>query len=104
MRKPLADIEKEIAAERAASLGIAGRHLRSTLAALKRFDAEAGPGATRKDDWKRTRLLEKAAEACHAYIVQRELLGFGRDDAELIRREYDVPAQVWKRLGAVPDS
>lgn len=106
MRRPLshAEVQKEIAAERAASLGIAGRKLRNTLQALRKFDAETASAAVRKGDPKRTRLVEKAADACHAYVVQRELLGFGQDDAELIRREYEVPPEVWNRMGAVPHS
>ena len=98
-----ADVEKEIAAERAASLGLAGRRLRATLQALKTLDAETGSRG-RKSDAKRTRLVEKASEACHAYVVQRELLGFGRDDADVIRREYEVPPEVWNRMGAMPSS
>ena len=104
MRKPNhAEVEKEIAAERAASLGLAARKLRSALQALQRFDAEAGAG-TRKGDSRRARLVEKASVACHAYVLQRELLGFGREDAAVIRREYAVPAEVWNRMGAVPSS
>jgi hypothetical protein len=34
--------------------------------------------------------------------VQRELLGFGREDAALVRREYTVPAEVWNRMGSLP--
>ena len=104
MRKPNhAEIEKEIAAERAAALGMAARRLRATLQALKKFDAEASAG-TRKGHASRTPLVQKATEACHAYVMQRELLGFGREDAALVRREFDVPPEVWNRMGAVPSS
>jgi hypothetical protein len=104
MRRPNhAEVEKEIAAERAASLGLAARKLRVALQALQRFDAEPGSG-TRQGDPKRTRLVEKASAACHAYVMQRELLGFGREDAAAVRREYAVPAEVWNRMGAVPSS
>ncbi len=103
MRKPNhAEVEKEVAAERAAALGLAARRLRGAVQALQKFDAAAGPAARKAGDARRTRLVEKAAEACHAYVVQRELLGFGREDAPAIRREYEVPAEVWNRMGAVP--
>lgn len=104
VRKPdHAGIEKEIAAERAAALGVAARRLRTALQALKTFDDEAGAG-TRKTAAHRTRLVQKAAEECHAYVVQRELLGFGREDAAFVRREYQVPPEVWNRMGAAPSS
>jgi uncharacterized protein DUF6665 len=104
MRKPHhIEIEKEIAAERAAALGLAARRLRTALQALRKFDADAGSGAARSDA-RRTRLVQKASEACHAYVLQRELLGFGREDAALVRREYEVPPEVWNRMGAVPSS
>jgi len=104
MRKPShTELEKEIAAERAAALGMAARRLRSALQALKKLDAEAGTDGRRREV-SRTRLVQKASEACHAYIVQRELLGFGREDAALVRREYEVPPEVWNRMGAVPSS
>ena len=104
MRKPNhAEIEKEIAAERAATLALASRRLRTAIQALKKCDAEAASGA-RGGDAKRTRLVQKASEACHAYVMQRELLGFGREDAALVRREYEVPPEVWNRMGAVPSS
>ena len=98
-----AEVEKEIAAERAAALGLATRRLRAAIQALEKFDAEAASGAG-KGDAGRMRLVQKASEACHAYVVQRELLGFGRDDAAQVRREYHVPPEVWTRMGAVPSS
>jgi hypothetical protein len=104
MRRPNhAEVEKEIAAERAATLGLAARRLRAALQALRKFDAETSAG-TRKSDAGRTRLVQKASEACHAYVMQRELLGFGREDVALVRREYAVPPEVWNRMGAMPSS
>jgi uncharacterized protein DUF6665 len=104
MRKPNhAEVEKEIAAERAATLALASRRLKAAIQGLKKFDAQAGSGA-RKGDAARTRLVQTASEACHAYVMQRELLGFGREDAALVRREYEVPPEVWNRMGAVPSS
>jgi hypothetical protein len=42
-------------------------------------------------------LLADAAEALWSYVVQRELRD--RNDAEYIRKEHDVPAEVVKAMG-----
>lgn len=78
----------EILAEQAASLGRAGRRVEATLARLR----EEGEGE------ERTALLKAAAEAVHAYFIQRELCGLRRHDAAI--REYDIPRAVLARLGA----
>lgn len=79
----------EILAEKAASLGRAGMHVQETLARL----AEAGG-----DREERASLLKAAADAVHAYFIQRELCGMRRHDAAI--REYDIPKAVLARLGA----
>jgi hypothetical protein len=91
-------LEQAIAGEKAASLGLSARKLRKSLDALRRFDAEASKRSTRTSA-RRERLLEGAAEACWGYIVQREIIGLGAEDAEYIRQEYAVPDEVWNRLG-----
>ncbi|MBX5462749.1 MAG: hypothetical protein IRZ28_16870 [Steroidobacteraceae bacterium] len=93
--RKLAAVQAEIAGERAASLAQSAGRLRSALDALKRFD---GGVRGRKS---RTQLVAEASEACLGYLVQREILGFGAQDAEAIRNEYAVPAEVWNRMGAV---
>ncbi|MGB3538687.1 MAG: DUF6665 family protein [Mesorhizobium sp.] len=78
----------EILAEKAASLGRAGQRVETALARLR----EAGEGE------EHTLLLKAAAEAVHAYFIQRELCGLRRHDAAI--REYDIPRAVLARLGA----
>jgi hypothetical protein len=78
----------EILAEKAASLGRAGQRVEAALARLR----EAG------ESEERVVLLKAAAEAVHAYFIQRELCGLRRHDAAI--REYDIPRAVLARLGA----
>ena len=89
--KKLAAVEAEIAAERAAALGRTEKRLRTTLEALRRFDAGELKGK------KRESLLIEASEACLGYVVQREALGLPSAD---IRKEYSVSDEVWNRMGA----
>jgi len=79
----------EILAEKAAALGKAGEKARLTLATLK----EQPKGADGREA-----ALKAAAEAVHAYFIQRELCGFRRHEA--IIREYEIPRAVLARLGA----
>ncbi|AZO61560.1 MAG: hypothetical protein EOQ55_15635 [Mesorhizobium sp.] len=78
----------EILAEKAAALGRAGQRVDEALAKLR----ENGEGGDRN------RLLKEAAEAVHAYFIQRELCGLRKHDAVI--REYDIPRAVLARLGA----
>jgi len=79
----------EILAEKAAALGRAGEKARVSLAKLREHPKEAEG---------REALLKAAAEAVHAYFIQRELCGFRRHDT--IIREYEIPRAVLVRLGA----
>ncbi|RWP09252.1 DUF6665 family protein [Mesorhizobium sp.] len=79
----------EILGEKAAALGRAGRRVDETLARLR----EHGD-----DGEQRARLLRDAAEAVHAYFIQRELCGLRKHDAVI--REYNIPKAVLARLGA----
>ncbi|PBB99351.1 DUF6665 family protein [Mesorhizobium sp. WSM3862] len=78
----------EILAEKAAALGRAGQRVDEALAKLR----ENGEGGDRN------RLLKEAAEAVHAYFIQRELCGLRKHDAVI--REYDIPRAVLVRIGA----
>src|SRR5689334_3894540 len=82
-------LHHEIAGEMASALGRAGRRVEETLAKLRDV---AGDDATRPG------LLRDAAEAVHAYFIQRELCGLRRHDAVI--REYAIPKAVLARLGA----
>ena len=77
----------EILAEKASSLGRAGEKVEAALSRLRQNE-----GADRAV------LLKAAAEAVHAYFIQRELCGLRRHDAAI--REYDIPRAVLARLGA----
>jgi hypothetical protein len=91
-------LEQAIAGEKAAALGLSARRLAKSLDALRRFDAETST-RSRRTSSSRERLVEEAAEACWGYLIQREIIGLGAEDAEYIRQEYAVPDDVWMRLG-----
>lgn len=91
----LAAVEAEIARERAESLARGAQRLRATLAALRGFDAGTPPN--QKD---RAQLLSEASDACLAYLVQREVIGFGMQDAKAVRTDFEVPDEVWNTMGS----
>lgn len=82
-------LDYEVAAEKASSLGHAGRVVAERMAALRAFQGE-------KPD--RAPLLKDAADAVWAYFIQRELCGLRRHDDAI--REYGIPREVLVRLGA----
>jgi hypothetical protein len=92
--KKLASVQAEIARERAESLSRGSQRLRGAVAALRAFDA--GTRGTKP----RAQLVAEASEACLALLVQREVLGLGSKDAEAMRREFEIPAEVWNAMGA----
>ncbi len=85
----LGAIDQEILAEKAASLGNAGRKVEKCM---ERLRANRGDGETR------AALVKNTADAVYAYFVQRELCGFRRHDD--IIRDYGIPPEVLVRLGA----
>ncbi|WP_084398167.1 DUF6665 family protein [Henriciella aquimarina] len=82
-------LDTEIAAEKAAALGRAGRALEDAMARLEEDDA----------DIDREALLLTAAEKVQAYFLIRELNGL-RDQREIIRA-YGIPRQVLNRIGII---
>jgi hypothetical protein len=78
----------EILAEKAASLGRAGKGVEIALARLRENE----------DGEQRAALLKAAAEAVHAYFIQRELCGLRKHEAVI--RDYGIPGAVLARLGA----
>jgi hypothetical protein len=92
--KKLASVEAEIARERAESLSRGAHRLRTALASLRKYDA----GAHGKKP--RAQLVSEASEACLALLVQREVLGLGTKDAEALRKDFEVPQEVWNAMGA----
>src|SRR5262249_15146816 len=92
--KKLASVQAEIARERAESLTRGVQRLRAALTTLRNFDTGFRGGKPRKQ------LLSEASDACLALIVQREVMGFGSQDAEALRRDFEIPADVWNAMGA----
>ena len=88
-RNSLARIEQDVLGEKASTLGHAGRQVEKTLQSLRdcaREDADR-PGRVRA-----------AAEAVHAYFIQREACGLRRHQDAI--SEYRIPGEVLARLGA----
>ena len=92
--KKLASVQAEIARERAESLTRSSQRLRAALANLRTFDA--GTHGSKP----RSQLVTEASEACLALLVQREVLGFGLKDAEAVRKDFEIPQDVWNAMGA----
>lgn len=84
------DFQREVLAEKAATLGRAGKALEAALAKLR--DAEPN------DD--RAELVQSAADAAHAYLIQREACGIHGLGAPL--EDFGVPGEVRARIGASP--
>lgn len=85
--------EYELMAERADALGRHGLKVERALAALNGFDRDKhGPD-------ERQRLVDDAADAVWAFLIQREICGF-RDSRDAVRR-YGIPKEVMARLGIV---
>ena len=92
---PLQDV---FAAEAAGALIHTAHRVRDALDALRKFDAEVATAKRLSDDMRRSRLVDTAADLFLGYIVQREAIGLY--DADYLRKEYEVPEDVWLRLGA----
>ena len=89
MRRPvsLESIEAVIVAEKAASLGIAGRRLERALKLLREAD-----------DATRAARLEEAAELTWNFLTQREVIGLR--DREQVIADLGIPPEVMARVGA----
>ncbi|WP_353644929.1 DUF6665 family protein [Mesorhizobium sp. WSM2239] len=85
----LSAVDQEILAEKATSLGNAGRKVENCLEKLRSHHG---------DSETRMALVKRTADAVYAYFVQRELCGFRRHDD--IIRDYGIPREVLVRLGA----
>jgi hypothetical protein len=81
-------LEAEIMAEKAASLGRAGKRVERILTELK----VTADGAAREQ------LVSDAADAVYSLLVQRELCGL--INSEPVFQDYAVPREVIARLGA----
>jgi hypothetical protein len=86
-------VDHEILEEKAASLTRAGRRVETALKAIRALDAGETPVADRGE------LLDEAARAVWALLIQRELCGF-RDEKRTIE-QYNIPREVMARVGRV---
>lgn len=82
-----AGLQTELLAEKAASLGRAGKRVETTLSALRDATAENRPAA-----------LKAAADAVWSLFVQREICG--QRDQKPVIAIYGIPKEVLARLGA----
>jgi hypothetical protein len=100
-RAPIDALNYEIAQEKAVALGRMGRALEEALAKLREFDA-AHPrsGALASTQQARHFLVTEAGRALWMFVVQREACGLR--DSRAIMRDYDVPGEVHRCMGAVP--
>jgi hypothetical protein len=87
-------VQAEIARERAESLARGGQRLQTALANLRTFDAGT------RGSKPRAQLVAEASEACLSLLVQREVLGLGAKDADAMRKDFDIPQEVWNAMGA----
>jgi hypothetical protein len=98
-RTPADVLDYEIVQEQAAALGRMGRALEAALAKLREFDA-AHPraGAPASMQQARRKLVAEAGHALWMLAVQREACGLR--DSRTIMRDYNVPGEVQRRMGA----
>jgi hypothetical protein len=83
-------LEIEILAEQAASLGRAGKAVERIIASLARCtDASERPSR-----------VQEAADALHAFLIQRELCGLV--DHRFVIEHFAIPRDVLARVGARP--
>jgi hypothetical protein len=84
-------LEYELMAERADALGRNGLKVEKAMAALNAYDGNRHPPSERE------RLLDEAADAVWAFLIQRETCGL-RDSRDAVRR-YGIPKEVMARVG-----
>jgi hypothetical protein len=98
---PAAALADEILQEKAAALGRLGRALEIALMRLAEFDtAHAGETTSAAEQHQRRTLLREAGHALWCLVVQRECCGL-RNTVQFMR-EYRVPADVQRVMGAFP--
>jgi len=95
---PVDVLSVEIAQEQAAALGRMGRALEGALAKLREFDAAYSCSGASGLQTRRTLVME-AGHALWMYVVQREACGLR--DSRPVMRDYDVPGEVQRCMGAV---
>lgn len=98
---PVDVLNYELVQEQATTLGRIGRTLETALERLREFDAkhprEDAPQPVRQA---RHALVLEAGHALWMLVVQRESCGLR--DSRTLMRQYNVPAEVQHRMGALP--
>lgn len=89
----LANVDAEFVGERAAALGRAGRRVESAVAEWRALTARTDAPA---DDVEAA--LAEITAAAWALLVQRDCIGIRIDNLKWIRRQYDLPDAVVRRL------
>jgi hypothetical protein len=97
MSNNTAAVEKEIAQEKAETLGLAGRLLEAALAELREFDAPGGAAAAGPEGKVRDDLVARAAYRAQNVLIQRE--SHGLRDPSFVFKFYSVPRDVVMRIG-----
>lgn len=89
----LSALEYELLSERADALGRHGLKVEKAIAALQALERNETTPQQREN------LLDDAADAVWAFLIQREICGL-RDSRDAVRR-YGLPKEVMARLGIV---
>ncbi|MFO1338454.1 MAG: DUF6665 family protein [Burkholderiaceae bacterium] len=91
-------LEYELLREQAGALGIAGKQLRDALAAYARHLKQGGLAGQPRTE----HLLDEVASKAYALLLQREILGFVHDNVAWLSASFELPAEIWPRMGALP--
>lgn len=85
----------ELFREQAGALGVAGRQLCDALAAYSSHIQGGGVGGQGRTE----QLLDDVAGKAYALLLQREFVGLVHNNMEWLRATFDLPPEVWGRLG-----
>lgn len=97
MNKQVANVQREIAEEKAGTLGRTGQRLQAAIDLLREHERSHSP-ADQLAAARRERLLWDLAERVESLIVQREACGLR--DAHHVLAFYGVPHEATARVGA----
>lgn len=89
-------LKYELLREQVSALGMAGKQLREVLATHSDHVALGGLAGQPRTE----QLLDEIAGKVYALLLQRELLGFVHNNMEWLSATFDLPAGVWRRVGA----
>ncbi len=97
MSKLVDTIQREIAEEKAGTLGRTGQRLQAAVESLREHERRQ-PLEGARTDARRERLLWDLAERAECFVVQREACGL-RDSRDALKL-YGVPHEATARIGA----